>query len=125
MSEIQLTDREQEYLSCDIPNLSGGRAAVRLVVGVFASMLQAVFRPSSDPGKADRDLMRTVREIRYTRYRHAVQHKLSGSLSPRDQRLLKRLNSRPFVLEAETYDPDAFTTQIYEEYMAKQEKNKS
>lgn len=119
MSKPELTDREQEYLDCETPLLSGGSAAARIITGIFASMAQAVFSPSSGYGKADRGLMRTVREIRYTRYKKAVLRKQSGSPKKNDDKLLKKLNGKDFVLAVDQYDPDEFTQQVYEEYMKK------
>ena len=120
MSGTELTPREREYLDCETPLLSGGKAAGRIILGVFASMAQAIFSPSSSYGKADRGLMRTAREIRYTRYKKAVLRKQSGTPKKNDAKLLKKLNSKDFVLAVDTYDPDEFTKQVYEEYMKKQ-----
>lgn len=117
MKEEQLTEREQEYLNCEAPLLPGGTAALRLITGVFASVGQAVFSPSAGYGKADRGLMRTVREIRYTRYKQAVLRKRDGTIKSSDKRLLKKLNKRKFVLAEDTYDPDDFVKKVYEEYL--------
>ena len=117
MSGSELTPREREYLECKTPLLSGGDAARRMILGVLASMAQAVFSPSSNYGKADRGLTRTVREIRYTRYKKAVLRKEAGTPQKNDDKLLKKLNEKDFVLAEDTYDPDEFTRQIYEEYM--------
>ncbi|MBQ3330367.1 MAG: hypothetical protein IJG87_04220 [Ruminococcus sp.] len=121
MSGTALTEREREYLNCKVPMLSGGTAAGRIILGVLASMAQAVFSPSSNYGKADRGLMRTVREIRYTRYKKAVLRKQNGTPKKGDEKLLKKLNKKDFILAEDTYDPDEFTKQIYEEYLKRQE----
>ena len=117
MSKQELTPREQEYRNCDTPLLTGGRAAMRIVTGVFASMAQALVSPSSSCGKADRGLMRTAREITYTKYKKAVLRKEAGTPLKKDARLLKKLNKKNFVLAVDNYDPDEFTKQVYEEYM--------
>lgn len=117
MSDTHLTEREREYLDCETPMLSGGSAAARVMTGVFASMAQAVFSPSSSYGKADRGLMKTFREIKYTRYKKAVLRKKDGVMTEKDKRLLVKLNKGDFVLAPDTYDPDEFTKKVYEEYM--------
>ena len=121
MSDTERTPREREYLDCETPLLSGGRAAGRVILGVLASMAQAVFSPSSNYGKADRGLARTVREIRYTKYKKAVLRKKAGTPQKNDEKLLKKLNRKEFVLAEDTYDLDEFTKQIYEEYMKNRE----
>ena len=117
--DVDLTAREKEYLDCDVELLSGGKAAGRILLGVLASFAQAVFSPSSSYGKADRGLMRTVREIRYTRYKKAVLRKQSGTPKKNDDKLLKKLNQKDFIFAEDAYDPDEFTKQVYEEYMKK------
>ena len=118
----ELTPREQEYLACETPLLTGGSAALRLVGGIFASMAQAVFMPGTSSGKADRGLMRTVREMRYTKYKKAVLRKESGTPLKKDEKLLRKLNQKDFVLAEDTYDADKFTQKVYEEYMKSHEK---
>lgn len=115
MSEVKLTEREREYLNCDKPMLSGSDAALRIIGGVFASLFQAAFTPGN--GKADRSLMKTVREIRYTKYKKAVMRKSDGKLTEKDKKTLEKLNKKDFILAEDTYDPDKFTAQVYEEYM--------
>ena len=117
MSDTILTEREQEYLRCETPMISGGSAAVRIITGVFGSLAQAVFSPSSSYGKADRSLMRTAKEIRYTRYKKAVLRKQDGAMKKSDRKLLMKLNKKDFILAEDTYDPDEFTRKVYEEYM--------
>ena len=119
MSDIKLTDREREYLECDTPMLSTGKAAAKVGMGIFASMLQAVFMPGNSYGKADRGLMRTVREITYTRYKKAVLRKRDGNPAKNDAKILDKLNKKDFVLAEDTYDADEYTRQLYEEYMKK------
>ncbi len=118
MSTNELTPREREYLDCQTPLLSSGDAAVRLITGVLASLAQAAFTPGN--GKADRRLMRAVREMRYTKYKKAVLRKLSGTPEKNDEKLLKKLNKNDFILIEDTYDPDEFTRQVYEDYMKNQ-----
>ncbi len=116
MSTAQLTPREQEYIDCEVPMLSGGSAVMRLVGTFFASLGQA-FLPGLN--KADSKLIRTIREIRYTRFKKAVLRKLEDSPKKGDEKILRKLNKTDFVLSFETYDPDEFTEQLYEEYMEK------
>lgn len=113
----QITDRERAYLECETPMLSGSQAAMRLIGGIFASFGQALFSPSSSLGKADRGLLRTVREMRYTKYKKAVLRKQNGAPAKKDEKLLKKLNEKDFILAEDAYDPDEFTRQVYEEYM--------
>lgn len=117
MSDRAFTEREQEYLDCETPLLSAGQAAGRIFMGVFASMAVAVFSPSPGYSKADKGLMRTIREIRYTKYKKAVLRKESGALAKNDEKLLRKLNQQEFVFAVDQYDPDKFTQQVYEEYM--------
>ena len=121
MSSTELTEREREYLDCEVPLLSGKNAVFRIITGVFASFAQAVFMPSSSYGKADRGLMRTMREIRYTKYKKSVLRKQQDSLTSKDEKLLQKLNKNDFILAPDTFDPDEFTKQLYEEYMKKRE----
>ena len=118
MSE-ELTAREREYLACETPMLSAGKATGRIVLGAAASLLTVAFSPGSD--KADKGLMRTVREIRYTKYKKAVLRKEAGAPLQKDEKLLIKLNKKPFVLTEDTYDADRFTQQVYEEYMRSHE----
>lgn len=117
MSNTELTERERQYLDCDVALLSGGKAALRIFTGVLASCAQALFSPSSSYGKADRGLMRTAREIRYTRYKKAIIRKRDDCMKDGDEKLLAKINKKDFVLAPDIYDPDEFTMQIYEEYM--------
>jgi len=119
MSAEKLTERELEYLNCETPMISGGSAAVRLTTGIIGSVFQAAFTPGN--GKADRGLMRTVREIRYTKYKKAVLRKQNGKPEKKDAKILEKLNKKDFVLAEDTYDPDEFTRKVYEEYMKKNE----
>ena len=117
MSKNELTPREREYIECQTPLLSGGNAAMRIIGGVFKSFGQTLFAPSASYNKTDKELMRTVREMRYTRYKKAVLRKQNGTPAKKDEKLLKKLNEKDFVLAEDTYDPDEFTRQVYEEYM--------
>lgn len=119
MSDIKLTEREREYLECETPLVSTGSAAARIAAGVFASLAQAVFSPGSNYGKADRGLMRTVKEIRYTKYKKAVMRKRDGAVTDKDIKTLEKLNKNEFILAQETFDNDEFTRKVYEEYMKK------
>jgi len=111
------TERELEYLNCDVPMLSGADAAMRIIGAVFASLGSAILSPGA--GKADEKLIRTVRELRYTKYKKAVLRKRDGAEKKSDEKLLKRLNQNDFVLAYETYDSDAYAEQLYAEYMKK------
>ena len=119
MSTEKLTERELEYLNCDVPMVSGGSAAARLTAGIVASVFQAAFTPGN--GKADRRLIRTVREMRYTKYKKAVLRKKDGKPEKKDAKILEKLNNKDFILVEDTYDPDEFTRKVYEEYMKKNE----
>ena len=121
MSEIQLTQREKQYADCEIPLLSGGAAAMRVTGAFFASLGQA-FLPGLN-NKANSKLISTVREIRYTKYKKAVLRKLDNQPKKGDEKILKKLNKTDFILAYETYDPDEFTEQLYEEYMSRKEDN--
>ena len=94
--------------------LSGGTAAMRFIGAFFASLGQA-FLPGLN--HADSKMIRTMREARYTKYKKAVLRKLESRPKKGDERLLKKLNKNEFILAYETYDPDEFTQQLYEEYM--------
>ena len=113
----ELTETERAYLECETPMLSGGDAALRLIGGFFASFARAVVSPSSEYNNTDSKLIRTAKEILYTKYKKAVLHKAEGALTKRDTRVLKKLNRLPFVLAEDTYDPDKFVEEIYAEYM--------
>lgn len=116
MNKAELTAREREYIDCDVPLLSGGSAAMRITGAFFLSLGQA-FLPGLN--KADSKMIRTVREIRYTKYKKAVLRKLDDAPKKGDEKILKKLNQTDFVLSFETYDPDEFTEKLYEEYMEK------
>lgn len=112
MTNIILTERERRYIECDVPMLTAAKAAGRLILAVFASFVQAIFAPSTAAGSADDRLMHTAREMRYTRYKRSVLHKLDGTLTKRDIKTLDKINKTEFILEA-----DAFITKVYDEYM--------
>ena len=86
MSDNQLTAREREYLDCEVPLVSTGSAVRRVTLGIFASLLQSVVTPSVH--KAENKLFRTIREIRYTKYKKAVLRKQSGALTEKDKKTL-------------------------------------
>ena len=121
MSDAQLTPREREYLECETPLLSGGKAALRLIGGFFASFGKAIVSPTTVYGKSEQKITRTVKEIRYTRYKKAVLRKQNGTPKKGDEKLLKKLNKKDFIFAEDAYDPDEFTKQIYEEYLKRQE----
>lgn len=114
MSKVELTPREREYIDCEVPMLQGGSAVMRFIGTFFVSLGQA-FLPGLN--KADSKLIRTIREIRYTKFKKAVLRKLENSPKRGDEKILRKLNKTDFVLSFETYDPDEFTQQLYEEYM--------
>ncbi|MBQ1473968.1 MAG: hypothetical protein IIZ32_01565 [Ruminococcus sp.] len=121
MSEVKLTEREREYLDCETSMITKGSAAARLITGFFAGFFQTIFAPSSAYNKVDKRLMRTIREIRYTKYKKAVLRKQSGTPKKNDEKLLKKLNQKDFVFDVDNFDPDAYAKQLYEEYMKKHE----
>ena len=114
MSEIQLTERDRTYAECEVPMISGSTAAMRFTGAFFASLGQAIL-----PGlnRAESKMVRTARELRYTKYKKAVLRKLENQPKKGDEKLLEKLNRTEFVLAYETYDPDEFTEKLYEEYM--------
>lgn len=120
MSKTELTAKEREYLDCETPLLSGKKAAVRLVTGFFTSFGQSLLMPTSAYGKAERKMSRTIREISYTKYKKAVLRKQNGTPDKKDEKLLKKLNKKEFVLAEDTFDADEFQRKLYEEYMRKQ-----
>ncbi len=115
MSDVILTDKEREYLDCNVPMLSTGSAVARVTAGAFASLLQAAFMPGNS--KADQGLMKTIREIRYTKYKKAVLRKMDGTLTDKDKKTLEKLNNKEFILDTDTFDADEYTKKVYEEYM--------
>ena len=115
MSENKLTPREREYLDCEVPMVPKDAAAKRLTAGILTSLIQSVVTPGA--GKADQKLFRTIREIRYTKYKKAVLRKQNGTPEKNDEKLLKKLNKKDFALGSDSFDPDEYTKQIYEEYM--------
>ena len=115
MSKSKLTLREQEYLDCEVPMVSKGSAAARITTGIVTSLVQSALTPGA--GKADQKLFRTIREIRYTKYKKAVLRKLDGTPEKNDEKILKKLNKKEFDLGSDSFDPDEYTRQIYEEYM--------
>ena len=117
-----LTEREREYLACEIPLISGGQAAGRLIGGFFVSLLQAAFTPGT--GKADTRLMRTAKEIKYSKYKKAVLRKEQGEPKKNDEKLLEKLNKKEFIFADETFDNDEFTRKIYEDYMREHTDNR-
>ena len=119
MSEVKLTEREREYLDCETPMITKGSAAARLITGFFAGFFQTIFAPSSAYNKVDKRLMRTIREIRYTKYKKAVLRKQNGTPKKNDEKLLKKLNQKDFIFDVDNFDPDAYAKQLYEEYMKK------
>lgn len=121
MNSKELTPKEREYLDCETPLLSGKKAALRLVSGFFTSFGKSLIVPSSAYGNAERKMTRTIREITYTKYKKAVLRKQSGTPNKNDEKLLKKLNSKDFVLAEDTFDADEFTKHIYEEYMKNRE----
>ena len=116
MSEIILTERERQYAECEVPLLSGGSAAMRIVGAFFASIGQAILPGTNS---ADSRMIRTAREMRYTKYKKAVLRKLDNKPKKGDDKTLRKLNKKEFVLAFETYDPDEFTEKLYEEYLKK------
>ena len=115
MSEITFTDRELDYLNCDVPMLTTGQKVRGLTVGFLIGLLQAAFTPGNSKG--DQKLLSTSRRIRYTKYKKAVLRKRDGTPKKRDEKLLKKLNKKPFVLDFDTFDPDEYTRKMYEEYL--------
>ena len=86
-----------------------------------ACSISTIFAPSSAYNKVDKRLMRTIREIRYTKYKKAVLRKQSGTPKKNDEKLLKKLNQKDFIFDVDNFDPDAYAKQLYEEYMKKHE----
>ena len=111
----ELTEREREYLACEIPMTTGGQAARKLIGWFFVSLLQAAFTPGS--GKSYNRFLQASKGIRYTRYKKAVIRKEKGEPRKKDEKLLAKLNKNDFVYADETYDADEYARKIYEEYM--------
>ena len=112
---VELTEREREYLACETPVLTKGQAAKGLTIGFLIGIMQAALSPGYDKG--DSRVIRTGRLMRYTKYKKAVERKRDGCLTPRDEKLLKKLNKSPFVLD--DYDADEFTRRMYEDYLGR------
>ena len=125
MSENKLTLREQEYCDCKTPLLTGGKAAGRVAAGFLTSFAKSIISPTSAYENADKGLMRTLREITYTKYKKAVLRKQEGTPKKNDKKLLEKINKKPFVLAEDTYDPDEFTKKIYEEYLKRKEESEA
>ena len=115
MSEVEFTLREREYLDCRTPMLTRGQTAKGLTIGFLIGLLQAAFAPGMDKG--DKKLLSTGRLMRYTKFKKAVLRKQSGTPKKHDDKLLKKLNKKPFALETETFDADEYTRKLYEEYL--------
>lgn len=115
MSEITFTEKEQLYLDCPTPMLTTGQTVKGLTICFLIGLLQAAFSPGNSKG--DQKLLSTSRLMRYTKYKQAVLRKRDGTPKKRDEKLLKKLNKKPFALEFEEYDTDAYTQKLYEEYM--------
>ncbi len=113
----ELTEREREYLACDTEMITRSSAVIRLTTGMVTMFFRAIFVPSSEYNKTDYRFTRTIREIQYTKYKKAVLRKQSDASKPSDERVLRKLNRVPFVLEEDTYDPDRYIEEIYAEYM--------
>ena len=120
MNDNKLTLREQEYLDCEVPMVSKGSAAARITTGIVTSLVQSALTPGA--GKADQKLFRTIREIKYTKYKQAVLRKQSGTPEKNDEKILKKLNKKEFVLGSDNFDHDEYTRKIYEDYMKSHEK---
>lgn len=118
MSNVTFTEREQMYLDCPTPMLTAGQTVRGLTVGFLLGLLQAAFSPGNDKG--DQKLISTSRLMRYTKYKKAVLRKRDGTPKNRDEKLLRKLNKKPFALEFEAFDSDEYTRKLYEEYMQKQ-----
>ena len=119
MSKSKLTLREQEYLECEVPMVSTGSAAARITTGILTSLAQSVITPGAS--KADQKLFRTIREIKYTKYKKAVLRKQNGTPEKNDEKILKKLNKKDFVLASDSFDHDEYTRKIYEDYMKSRE----
>ena len=115
MSGVILTEKEQMYLDCPTPMLTAGQKAKGLTIGFLISFLQAAFTPGNSKG--DQKLLSTSRVMRYTKYKKAVLRKRDGTPKKRDEKLLKKLNKKPFILDLDTYNPDEYTRKMYEEYL--------
>ena len=61
--------------------------------------------------------MHNIRMRTYAKYKAAVLRKAKGEPQKGDEKILRKLNKREFILAEETFDSDAFTAQVYEEYM--------
>ena len=117
MSGAEFTPRERDYLDCATPLLTPAQTVRGLTIGFLIGLLQAAFSPGNDKG--DRRLLSTTRLMRYTKYKKAVLRKRDGAPKKGDAKLLVKLNKKPFVLEEDTFDADAYTRKLYEEYMEK------
>ena len=117
-----LTDREKAYFDCGIETQSGAQSAASITGGVvmsfLAALVRAVFVPSSDYNKSDRRLMESLRMRKYSKFKEAVLRKAKGEPQQGDEKILSKLNKKPFILEEETFDPDKYTAKIYEDYMS-------
>ena len=116
-----LTEREKEYFDCETEMPSSGSSAVSItgsvVLSFFAAVFRAIFVPSSEYNKADRRLMHNIRMRKYAKYKAAVLRKAKGEPQKGDDKILQKLNKKEFVLAQEAFDPDAYTAQLYEDYM--------
>ena len=115
MSEIVFTDREREYLECDVPMPTRAQTVKGLTVGFITGLLQAAFTPGNSKG--DQRILSASRLMRYKKYKQAVLRKRDQTPKKRDEKLLRKLNKKPFILDLDTYDPDEYTRKMYEEYL--------
>ena len=118
-----LTEQERLYFDCKTEAPSGKQSAAAITKNMLASFFSMLFRAvlaqTSAPSKADRRLFEAIKLKRYAKFKAAVLRKAAGTRRKGDEKLLKKLNKAPFVLSEETYDPDEYTRQLYEEYMEK------
>lgn len=116
-----LTEREKEYFDCEVEMPTAASSAASISGSIALSFVAALFRglfvPSSAYNKADRRLMHNIRMRQYTKYKSAVLRKAAGTPEQGDEKILRKLNKKEFVLAVELYDADAFTAQVYEEFM--------
>ena len=110
------TPREREYLDCETPMITAGGIFKGLTIGLLIGLLQAAFSPGFDKG--DGRIIRTGRLMKYTKYKKAVLRKQAGAPAKGDDKLLKKLNSEPFIFDLDA-GPDEFIRRVYEERMNK------
>lgn len=116
-----LTEIEKRYINSNESTITVPSIIFRTTMGVVLVALSSLVVPSAETKVPFSSfLINTKKRAKFTKYKKAIENKLNNSISKKDEKILKKLNSEPYIFdidESSTKAEEENIEKIYDEYM--------